>query len=289
MGPDDVDHLGGRSVLDQNGGGAEAQRKDGKSAKPEGEGERRRADAHVLRRDAEDLLGIAVGNDQEIAMEMHGRLGLAGGAGSEAEEGDIVAAGLHGAEHHVFAQRNAVELGVVIGGAVKADHLFEELAAAGAIDEFVHQARVAERERYFGLVDDLAQFAGAKERHGIDDNGAGLGGGDPARDQRRIIGGADQNAIARLDAELLDQRTGDAVGPVRELSVSAAAAVADQRDAVTEAARHHAIGQFNARVQLFGVTKTVQRNLRPQVRRRQVVARERIDMRGTPERVECGR
>ena len=60
-------------------------------------------------------------------MEMHGRLGLAGGAGGEAEQRDVVAAGLHRVEGHGLAQRDAVKLGVVIGGAVEADHLLEEL------------------------------------------------------------------------------------------------------------------------------------------------------------------
>ena len=41
-------------------------------------------------RDPQDFLGIAVGDDQQIAMEMRRRLRLAGGAGSKSEQRDIV-------------------------------------------------------------------------------------------------------------------------------------------------------------------------------------------------------
>ncbi len=42
-------------------------------------------------------------------------------------------------------------------------------------------AGVAEGQRNFRLVDDLRQFAREQHRHGVDDDGAGLGGGEPAR------------------------------------------------------------------------------------------------------------
>ena len=159
---------------------------------------------------------------------------------------------LHRVERHGLAQRDAVELGVVIGGAVEADHLFEEFRGLGAGDKLVHQPRVAQRQRHLGLVDDLGEFARAQHRHGVDDDRAGLGGGEPARHHRRIVGGADQDAVAGLDAEILDQRVGDAVGPVGELLIGAAAAIADQRDVVAEAALDHAVGQFDAGVELSG-------------------------------------
>ena len=78
----------------------------------------------------EHFLGIAVGDDQQVAVEMHGRLRLAGGAGGEAEQRHVVAAGLHRVEASPACQRDAVELGVVVGGAVEADHLLEELAVS---------------------------------------------------------------------------------------------------------------------------------------------------------------
>ena len=138
-------------------------------------------------------------------------------------------------EPHRLAEREAVELGIVIGGAVEPDHLLEEPAVLGAGDELVHQPGVAQREADLRLVDDLGELAGAQHRHRVDDDGTGLGRREPARDHGRIVGGADQNPVARLDAEVLDQRMGDAVRPVGELLVGAPAAVADQRDVIAEA------------------------------------------------------
>ena len=187
-------------------------------------------------------------------------------------------------KRHRLAQRDAVELGVVIGGAVEADHLLEEFRGLGAGGELVHQPRVAQRQRHLGLVDDFGQFAGAQHRHGVDHHGAGLGGGEPARHHGRIVGGADQDAVARLDAEILDQRVGDAVGPVGELLVGAAAAVADQRHVVAKAARHHAVGQLDAGVERLRIVEAVERNLRPLRRRRKIVAGEGVGVGRAAER-----
>jgi hypothetical protein len=49
--------------------------KDRQTAEPEGEGQRRRADEHIVRRDAEHFLSIAIGDDQHVAVKMHRRLG----------------------------------------------------------------------------------------------------------------------------------------------------------------------------------------------------------------------
>ena len=54
-----------------------------------------------------------------------------------------------------LAEGDAVELGVVVGGAVEADDLLQEPAVLGAGDELVHQPGVAEGEADLGLVDDL--------------------------------------------------------------------------------------------------------------------------------------
>ena len=237
-------------------------------------------------RDVQHFARIAIGDDQQIAVEMHGRLRLAGRAGGEAEQRDIVAAGLHRVELHRLVERDAVEFGVVVGGAVETDDLLEELAGLGAGDQFVGDAAVAERQRDLGLVDDLAEFAGAQHRHGVDHDRAGLGGGKPGRDQRRIVAGADQHAMARLDAVVLDQRMREPVRPVGQFLVGAAAAIADQRNAVAKAALDHAVGQFDRGVEMFRILefRPVEQKLRPLLERRQVVARERIDMRGRAER-----
>ena len=216
-------------------------------------------------------------------MEMHGRFGRARRAGGEAEQRDVVAPGLDRLEAHRLVERDAIELGVVIGGAVEADDELQELAVLGAGDQFLRDARVAERERDLGLVDDLRQFACAQHRHRVDDDGAGLGGGEPDRDHRRIVRRADQHPVARLDAIVLDQRMGEPVAPVGEFLVGAPAAVADQRGMVAEAALDHAVGQFDRGVEIFGIVEALEQKVRPVGRRRQIVAGESVDMGGWTE------
>ena len=54
-------------------------------------------------------------------------------------------------------ERDAVELGVVIGGAVEVDHLLQEAAVLGARDQLVGDAAVGKRKADLGLVDDLGR------------------------------------------------------------------------------------------------------------------------------------
>ena len=211
-------------------------------------------------------------------MEMRGRLGFAGGAGGEAEQGHVVARGFDRFEAHRLVERDSVELGVVVGCPVEADHLFQKCAFLGAGDQFVHQPRVAKGERDFRLVDDCLEFAHPQHWHGVDDHRASLGGGEPAGDQRRIVGGADQNPRARPNAIVLRQRVGDAVGPVGELLVSTAPAVADQRDMIGETFIDHAIGQFDRGVEALRIFKACEWKIRPLLRRRQSVPREGVSV-----------
>ena len=82
---------------------------------------------------------------------------------------------------------------------------------------------------------------------------AGLGDRQPGRDHGRVVAGADQHAIARLDAEVFDQSVRQAVRPVGELLVGAAAAVADQRGVVAEALLDHAVGQLHGGVEVVWI------------------------------------
>ncbi len=67
--------FGGDAAFQQRRRRAKAQRKHRQPAQPEGKGQRRRADKHILGRDAQNLFGIAIGDDQQIAVEMHRCLG----------------------------------------------------------------------------------------------------------------------------------------------------------------------------------------------------------------------
>ena len=129
----------------------------------------------------------------------------------------------------------------------------------------------------------LRELAGAQHRHGVDHHRAGLGRGQPAGDHGRVVGRADQHAVAGLDAVVLDQRVREPVRPVGQLLVGAPAAVADQRDVVAEAALDHAVGQLDRGVELLGIVEAVEQEVRPLLERRKIVAGERVDMGGRPE------
>ncbi len=70
-------------------------------------------------------------------MEMRRRLRLPGGAGGEAEQRHVVPAGGDRLEADGFAQSAAVELGIVVGGAVEAHDGLQERALLGAQYQFV--------------------------------------------------------------------------------------------------------------------------------------------------------
>ena len=124
----------------------------------------------------------------------------------------------------------------------------------------------------FGLVDDVRQFNGAQHRHGVDHHRPNLGCGKPTGHHRRVVGRAHQDAIARLHAHVIDQHMSDAVTPVGELFVGAAAAVTDQRREVAKAPLTHHIGKLDTNVDVLGVVELPQHQLRPEGEWRQVVA-----------------
>src|ERR1700722_9909492 len=64
-------------------------------------------------------------------------------SGGEAEQGGGVASRGHGGQGHGLIESEAVEFGVVIGGAVEADDALEIPAVLGAGDQFVEDAGVA--------------------------------------------------------------------------------------------------------------------------------------------------
>ncbi len=229
------------------------------------------------------LLRVAVGDDQQIAMEVHRGLRLTGRAGREAEQGDVVPPGSHRLVLHGLVERDPVELGVVVGRAVEPDHLREIPALLGAGDELVHQPRVAQRQSDLGLVDDLRQLAGPQHRHRVDDDCAGLGRRQPAGDHRRVVGRSNQHTMARLHAVVLGERVRQAVGPVGELLVGAPPPVADQRRVVAESLLDQTIGQLDGGVEVLGVVEAVEQQLGPFVERREMVARERVDVSGGTE------
>ena len=66
--------------------------------------------------------------------------------------------------------------------------------------------------------------------------------------------------------------------PIRQFLVRPPPAVADQRRVVAEAALDHPIRQFDRRVEMIGIGEAIEQEVGLLVLRREIVARERIDV-----------
>ena len=118
----------------------------------------------------------------------------------------------------------------------------------------------------------------------FDDDRARLGRGQPARHHRRIIGRAGRHPVAGPHAIVLDQRVRDPVGPVGELFIRSGAG----RCRSTRCGRRSLCGPWRRSVprrrsESRG-SEAVQQQVRPLLRRRQTVARERVEVSGRSER-----
>ena len=146
--------------------------------------------------------------------------------------------------------------------------------------ELIAQPRIADRETDPGLLDGKGELAGAQQRHGRDRDAAGLHHGKIDGDQHRIVGGAQQHAIAGDKAEAPDQEIGDPVHQSRELAIAQALGGGDQAGAIAVARLHPAVEQLADTVQAIGVAelRPVEKQDRPLLGRRQAVADEAVDM-----------
>ena len=97
---------------------------------------------------------------------------------------------------------------------------------------------------------------------------------------------SDQDAVARLDAVILDQRMRQPVRPIRQFLVGTLTAVADQRDIVAEPLLDQSVGQLDPGIEIFGIVEfgTVEDQFRPLRERRKISPRKIIDMAGWAER-----
>ncbi len=177
----------------------------------------------------------------------------------------------------------------MIAGAVEAHHLVQKAAVLGAGHQLVGHPAVAQRQADFGLFDDLRELAGAQHRHGVDHHRARLGRRQPRGDHRRVVAGADQHTVAGAYAVVLDQRMGEAIGPIGQLLVRAPAPVPDQGDPVAMTGFDLALRQLDGDVQVVGVLilRLLQQQIGPLLRRRQMVAGESVFMCAGSEHIAC--
>jgi hypothetical protein len=193
-----------------------------------------------------------------------------------------VSSGSHRLEGDRLVERDTIELGIVIRGAIEADDTAEHSAVLGARHQLVRDAAVAEAEADLRLVDDRGQLARAQQRHGVHRDRANLGDGQPRRHHRGVVAGSNQHPVAGFDREILDQGVRQTIGPVEQLLVGTPPSVADERDVVTEPLLDHAVGQFDGDIQVRRILKLrpIEQQIGPLVEGRQIVASEGVSVSG---------
>ena len=279
---DECRELVGRGALDEEAGRSDAHREDDQSAEPEGERDRRGAGEDVVGLGAEHVVGEGVGVGEDVAVEVHRRLGPAGGAGGEGQHRDVVGRGVDVLEVGGLGLGEGVELASGARGAVGHEGEVRDPRRLEVLGEAV----VAQRELELADLADRGQLAGPQHRHGRDDDAAGLEDREPGGDQAGVVGAAQQHPVARDEAEVVDEHARDAVGPVEQVAVGPPGAVGrEEAGAVPAVPFHHGVEELDRAVETLRVLDLwhVEAQHRPLLLGRQVVAAEGVDVRGRAE------
>ena len=268
------------SLLEQDAGSADPERKQHQPAQPEGEGERRRADEAIFRLRFQHPRGITIADREEVAVEVQRALWLARRAGSEADEANIILRRI-GRRELLIAGLCHQRFKFAIS---EQDNPLEIRRQRGGGLQFIEQAMIAEREGDLRLGDGVGEFAGTQQRHGRHRDATRLDDRKVAGDQHRVIGRTQQHAIARHEAEIARQHVGHAVHARGEIGVGPgldpARFAADQRDASAVPRRDMAVDELGGDIEPLGIVKPGFRD--PEIRHvfcgRQIVPAEGIDM-----------
>ena len=221
---------GGLGLLDRRRGGAEAQREHRRDAEAEGEGHRRAGQENVAGLRPDEMLGERVARGEDVAVELDAALGDAGRAAGEGDDARIVAAGVDGRQR---LERGGA--GLQLAAAVIAVIFDDVLDAVGLVDglaEVADEAAVDDRVADLRALDHRRDLARAKQRHGRDDDAAGLQHAEPGGEDRVAVGPAQEHAVAGDQALFLDQQARDAAAEIVEVGIGPAAMLVDDRERV---------------------------------------------------------
>ena len=166
----------------------------------------------------------------------------------------------------------------VSSAAVAAD-LLELQAGRRGFEQVGRQRRIAERMRDLGDLDHGLELLGTQQRHGGHGNATSLHHAEPAGHGHRVVGPAQQHAVAGHQAHVLHQHLGDAVGLLAQLPVGPADAAALQAQAFAPAALVHGlVQQLGGAVQLLRELQIgqLEQELGPLLARRQVLGGEAV-------------
>ncbi len=250
-------------------------------AQPERERERRAAGEEIVGRRPQHVHGPAAAGGDEIAVEMHRPLRLAGRPRRESNEACVVAGRDDVGERGRLRRHQRLEVGGA--GAAEEHHRFQRRATGARRIQILGEPRIAQRVRDLGLGDDVGQLLRAKQRHRAHRDPARLQHAEPARRDHRIVGRPEQHAIAGDEAQILGQDARDAIGLREELAIRPAhPSGGKDRRALAPAALDGAVEQLGRDVhpRWNRELRQIEDQLRPGFARRQVVAGVGVDVGG---------
>ena len=117
----------------------------------------------------------------------------------------------------------------------------------------VREAMVAERDGDLRLLQRIGDLLGAQQRHGGDDDAAGLQHRQIGRHHHRVVGRAQQHPVARHEAELVDQHVADAVHALLQRAVGQRLGRADEAGLVAPALVDPPVEKGRGAVQPLGI------------------------------------
>ena len=277
---DQAGQLGGSGLLDQQRARARPQREDDQHAEAEGEGERRGAGDHVVRCQPEGVAAERVVDRQDVPVEVHRDLRYPGAARRRGEQRHVVGRGGDVAERARLG--GGPDGQVARSAAPVGDH------REGRQDGVPHGAGILgepvvnQSHARLGALDDRGEFAGAQRGHGGHHDAARLEHPEPGGDRPRVVRRAEQDALPGHEAEVLGEHLRDLIRPGPELTVGPGLAVRGaQRGPAGAECLGRNVDEFGGGVEpvRVGELRGGELDRGPQVRGRQVVAGEGVDVR----------
>ena len=224
----------------------------------------------------------AVAGGDDVAVEVHRALRLAGRARRERDEHGVVAPRSDVGERRRLARR--ARLDAVAAVRLEQPTVVSVGQAGRAASS--SSARRASHSAWLirALVTTSVSSFAREQRHRRHDDAAGLDDREPAGRHPRAVGTAQQHTVAGHESHVLDQHVRDAVRVRGEVGIRpASAAGRHDRRARAPAAQKRAVEELRRAVQRVGVPQLGQREdeIGPFAARRQVVAGKRVDVGGT--------
>jgi hypothetical protein len=273
--------VGRRRLLHQQRGGADPERKEEQAAQAEGERERRRAAEDVVGLGPEHVRREAVAAGEHVPVEVHRALGLAGGAGREGDQRDVVRGGPDGLELGGSALHPCLERSA--GEGAEVDDLLQHGGGRACLLQLGVQAVIGQGQPDPRLGGDLSELARAEQWHRRDADPTHLQHGQPARSEHRVVRPAEQHTVSRLHPEVVAEHVRDPVHVLPERPVRPVPAGKQHGGALSEALLDPAVEQHGdavdpVRVASAGFAVVVE--TWPELGGREMVAREGVHVRG---------